>query len=73
MLYTNEGKVSDAVAAFQYGIQQAPDEDILYLNLGRMYVQMGQADKARALMQALLDRKPSSNIARQALRDLSSR
>jgi Tfp pilus assembly protein PilF len=73
VLYTNEGKVNDAIAAFQYGIQATPDEDILYLNLGRLYVKLEQTDKARAIMQELLDRKPENATARQALRDLNGR
>jgi predicted Zn-dependent protease len=51
----------------------APDEDILYLNLGRTYLKLGQSDKAREVMQRLLDRKPDSIIARRALADLSAR
>ncbi len=73
VLYLKTGKVTDAVAAFKYGIQVAPDEDILYLNLGRIYAQSGQFDKARELMQSLLDRKPDSELAKKALRELQGR
>jgi tetratricopeptide (TPR) repeat protein len=67
------GKVNDALAAFDYGTRVAPDEDILYLNLGRTYLKLGRSDKAREVMQRLLDRKPDSMIARRALHDLSAR
>jgi Tfp pilus assembly protein PilF len=67
------GQFNDAIAAFEYGTRVAPDEDILYLNLGRTYIKLGQNEKARAVMQRLLDRKPDSMIARRALEDLSAR
>jgi tetratricopeptide (TPR) repeat protein len=73
VLYIQEGKVNDAIAAFEYGVRVAPDEDILYLNLGRTYTRMGNIEKARQVMQALLDRKPDSATARHALQELNSR
>jgi tetratricopeptide (TPR) repeat protein len=65
--------MSDAIAAFEYGIRVAPDDDILYLNLGRTYTQQGNIEKARQVMQRLLDRKPDSATARHALEELSGR
>ncbi|MBV8073027.1 MAG: VCBS repeat-containing protein [Acidobacteriaceae bacterium] len=73
VLYIHQGKVNDAIAAFQYGIGVAPTEDMLYLNLGRIYTQMGNFEKARQVMQQLLDKKPDDAIARRALQDLSGR
>ncbi|HSU61038.1 MAG TPA: FG-GAP-like repeat-containing protein [Bryobacteraceae bacterium] len=73
VLYIQEGKVSDAIAAFEYGVRVAPDEDILYLNLGRTYTRLGNIEKARQVMQTLLDRKPDSATARHALQELNSR
>lgn len=73
VLYVKQGKVNDAISAFTYGIKVAPNEDILYLNLGRTYVQAGNLDRARQVMQELLDRKPDSATARQALAELNSR
>ena len=72
-LYMQQGKVKDAIAAFRYGVQAAPDEDILYLNLGRTLASLGQYDEARQVMQQLLDRKPDSQTARHALQELSGR
>jgi len=72
-VFIQTGKISDAIAAFEYGTRVAPDEDILYLNLGRTYIKLGQSEKAREVMQRLLDRKPDSMIARRALQDLSAR
>jgi tetratricopeptide (TPR) repeat protein len=73
VLYIQQGKVSDAIAAFEYGVRVAPDEDILYLNLGRTYTRLGNIEKARQVMQALLDRKPDSATARRALQELNGR
>jgi len=67
------GQINDAIAAFEYGTRVAPDEDILYLNLGRTYIKLGRNERAREVMQRLLDRKPDSLIARRALEDLSAR
>jgi tetratricopeptide (TPR) repeat protein len=72
-LYIQQGKMNDAIAAFEYGIRVAPDDDILYLNLGRTYTQQGNIEKARQVMQRLLDRKPDSATARHALQELSGR
>ncbi|MBV9268481.1 MAG: tetratricopeptide repeat protein [Acidobacteriaceae bacterium] len=73
VLFTQESKTNDAIAAWTYGLQVAPDDDILYLNLGRTYVQTGQIEKARLVMQQLLDRKPDNAIARRALQELEVR
>ena len=73
VLYLKMGQVNDAVAAFRYGIQNAPDHDMLYLNLGRVYIQAGDREKARAIMQQLLDRKPGDLKAQRALRELDTR
>ena len=73
VLYLKMGQVNDAVAAFRYGIQAAPDYDMLYLNLGRVYIQSGDREKARGVMQQLLDRKPGDETARRAMRELDAR
>ena len=73
MLYTTIGQQNDAIAAFRYGIEVAPDDDTLYLNLGRLYVTMGNRAQARDVMQQLLNRKPGDPVATRALRELESR
>jgi tetratricopeptide (TPR) repeat protein len=70
VLYGERRQFHDAIAAFEYGIQVAPNDDTLYLNLGRIYVQMGLRDRARYVMQRLLERNPQSAIARRALEEL---
>ena len=73
VLYSQQGKMNDAIAAWTYGIKVAPDEDILYLNLGRAYVGLGSNDKARVTMQQLLERNPENATAQRALQELSGR
>jgi tetratricopeptide (TPR) repeat protein len=73
VLYAKMGKPSDSIAAFQYGIKTNPDDEELYLNLARVYVTMSQRDKARAVLNALIERKPGSAIAIKALGELDAR
>jgi Flp pilus assembly protein TadD len=70
VLYGERRQFQDAIAAFEYGIQVAPDDDTLYLNLGRIHIQMGERERARNVMQRLLERKPGSQLARRALEEL---
>jgi len=73
VLYLKMGQPGDAIAAFRYGIQAAPEEDMLYLNLGRVYIQTGERDKARQVIMEWLDRKPGNQTAERALREIDSR
>ena len=50
-----------------------PDDDELYLNLARIYVTMGQRDKARAVLTDLLEHKPANATATKALGELEVR
>jgi cytochrome c-type biogenesis protein CcmH/NrfG len=63
-------KVDDAVSAFRYGIQIAPDEEISYMNLARVYARAGDRAKAREILQQLLKRRPGSTAAAKAMREL---
>ena len=47
-------KVDDAVAAFRYGIEVAPDEEISYLNLARVYARAGDRPRARDILHQLM-------------------
>lgn len=73
VLYLKMGQPADAIAAFRFGIREAPEEDILYLNLGRYYLQAGERDKARQVILEWLDRKPGNPNAERALREVDSR
>jgi tetratricopeptide (TPR) repeat protein len=73
VLYLKMGQPGDAIAAFRYGLREAPDDDELYLNLGRLYVQAGERDKARGVIMEWLERKPGYEKAQRALREVDSR
>jgi Flp pilus assembly protein TadD len=71
VLYLQQNRPSEAVAALRYGIRVAPGDERLYLNLAKVYVQTGDRERARDVMRQLLTEKPDSEIARNALRELS--
>jgi tetratricopeptide (TPR) repeat protein len=73
VLYAKMGKPQDSIAAFRYGIKTNPDDEELYLNLARVYVAMSEREKARAVLNALLEQKPGSSIAMKALGELDAR
>ena len=73
VLYAKLGQPNDAIAAFRYGIRTNPEDDELYLNLARIYVTMGQRDKARAVLNQLLEQKPGNATATRALAELEAR
>jgi tetratricopeptide (TPR) repeat protein len=73
VLYVKMGQTGDAIAAFRYAIRESPDEDMLYLNLGRIYLQAGERDKARGVIMEWLERKPGDEKAQRALREVESR
>ncbi len=72
-LYVRAGQLNDAIAALRYGIEVAPDEESLYLNLAGLYLSLDNRDAARQTIERLLTRKPESAKARQALRELDRR
>jgi hypothetical protein len=43
------------------------------MNLGRIYVKLGNRPKARDVIERLLERKPGNPAATNALRELESR
>ncbi len=70
VLYMQMQKTDDAVAAFRYGIEVAPDDEMLYMNLARVYARAGDRTRAREILRQLLSRKPNSTVALKALREL---
>jgi tetratricopeptide (TPR) repeat protein len=73
VLYAKMGQAADSIAAFQYGIKMNPEDDELYLNLARIYVTMSQREKARAVLNALMEQKPGNVTATKALGELDGR
>jgi Flp pilus assembly protein TadD len=73
VLYMQMQKPDDALAAFLYGVKEAPDDETLRLNLARVYAGRGEAEKARETLLQFLGRQPGSDLARKALEQLSAR
>ena len=67
VLYMRMQKPQDAIAAFRYGIQVAPDDETAYVNLARVYVVSGDRAKARETLQQLISRRPDSTAARKGI------
>ncbi len=72
-LYASTGKSNDAIAAWRYGIEVAPDRESFYLNLATFYNSLDNRDAARSLLERLLERNPANVHAKQALRELDRR
>ena len=70
VLYLNTNKIDDAIAALRYGIRVGPKEEILYLNLARIFVQQGDRARARDVLQQLQQEVPDSPVAHKALDQL---
>ena len=70
VVYLKQNQPSEAVAALRYGIRVAPADERLYLSLAKVYVQGGDRERARDVMQQLLAERPDSETARAALREL---
>ena len=69
VVYMQMQKYDDAIAAFQYGLKTAPDNETLYLNLARAYIRTGDPSRAREVLLRLLERKDNSP-ARELLHEL---
>jgi tetratricopeptide (TPR) repeat protein len=70
VLYLRTQRRDQAVQTFEKCIQIAPDFDRSYLNLARVYAVEGDAERARKVLQQLLQRLPGDQQARQALEEL---
>ena len=72
VLYVRQGAPERAAAALEQGIAEAPEDELLYLNLGRIYVQTKRYAEAKAAMLRLLQVNPKSRVAKKALEDLAN-
>ena len=70
ILYLRTHRRDEAVIQFETCIRVAPAFDQAYLNLARVYAIEGHAEKARAVLEALLAEHPNHPVARQALEEL---
>ena len=55
-------QANDAIAAFRYGIGVAPQNEMFYMNLARVYVLSRDWSQARNVLGELLQVKPDSQV-----------
>ena len=70
VLYLRTRRRDEAVASFEQCIRVAPAFDQSYLNLARVYALEGAPEKARAVLQKLLEQHPDHAQAQKALEQL---
>ncbi|HEU5235027.1 MAG TPA: tetratricopeptide repeat protein [Terriglobales bacterium] len=67
VLLVRQGHYAEAQEKFASCIRVAPNLDQGYLNLARLYAVMNDKEKARSVLQDLLQRQPENKIAQQSL------
>ena len=70
ILYLRTQRRDQAVASFEECIRVAPSFDQAYLNLARIYAIEGTAEKARAVLLALLQQHPDHPLALQMMKQI---
>jgi len=71
VFFVREERYPEAEDKFKACIRAAPAFDQGYLNLARLYVILKEKDKARQVLQALLQQQPQHKLAQQALEMLN--
>src|SRR5260370_30429166 len=71
VFFVREERYPEAEEKFKACIRVAPSFDQGYLNLARLYVILKQKDKAREVLQALLQHQPQHKMAQQELEMLN--
>ena len=67
VLFVQQQRYPEAEEKFKACIQIAPDFDQAYLNLARLYLVLKDTEKARAVLQSLLQKQPQHKMAQQML------
>jgi FimV-like protein len=67
VLFVQLQRYPEAEEKFKVCIQEAPNFDQAYLNLARLYLVLNDKEKARAVLQALLQKQPQHKMAQQML------
>jgi tetratricopeptide (TPR) repeat protein len=71
VFFVREERYPEAEEKFTTCIRVAPNFDQAYLNLARLYVILKEKDKARGVLQALLQQQPQHKMAQEALEMLN--
>jgi Flp pilus assembly protein TadD/peroxiredoxin len=67
VVFAQQQRYPEAEEKFNACIQAAPDFDQGYLNLARLYLVLKDKEKARAVLQALLQKQPQHKLAQQMM------
>ncbi len=67
VVFVQQQRYPEAEEKFKTCIQAAPDFDQGYLNLARLYLVLKDKEKARSVLQALLQKQPQHKMAQQML------
>jgi tetratricopeptide (TPR) repeat protein len=67
VVFVQQQRYPEAEEKFKACVQQAPDFDQGYLNLARLYLVLKDKEKARAVLQSLLQKQPQHKMAQQML------
>ncbi|MEJ0000882.1 MAG: tetratricopeptide repeat protein [Verrucomicrobiota bacterium] len=71
--YAREGRLADAIAAYQSALRYNPEFTLSHLNLADALAKSGRVDEAIAHEEAALRTDPGNAAARTALRTLKNR
>jgi len=71
VFFVREERYPEAEEEFTTCIRVAPNFDQAYLNLARLYVILKEKEKARVVLQTLLQQQPQHKMAQQALEMLN--
>jgi tetratricopeptide (TPR) repeat protein len=70
ILYLRTNRSAEAIQSFEQSIRVAPEYEQAYLNLSQVYAIQGDRQKAKGVLQELLQQRPENVQAQQALKAL---
>jgi type IV pilus assembly protein PilF len=68
LTYMAMGRLDDAEKLLESAVKDYPDADLLYLDLGKLYSESGQQEKALTAYQKVIELSPGSELAAKASR-----
>jgi Flp pilus assembly protein TadD len=70
VVFVQTQRYPEAEEKFKTCIREDPEFDQAYLNLARLYLVLNEKEKARSILQALLQLQPQHRMAQQMLQML---
>lgn len=68
VLYRKKGDIKEAMKQYKKALKIHPDEPYIYYNIGRLYLDAKNTNKAKTYFQAALDKDHSFNEAKQVIK-----